>query len=87
MPNALPIILMVIFMAHLAVFSWLAFKHKKSYHILAVITFLLLLFSSAQRNWWPGMTPYGWPLDDYMRWGAWAFTVLALVFFIRHKWR
>ncbi len=87
MPNSLLIALIVIFAIHLVVFSRLAFKHKKDYHILLAITFFLLVSYNAQRLWWPGFELFGRPLYDYSRYGAWTATVLAMAFFIRHKWR
>ena len=85
MPTQFIIILLVVFMVHLAVFFRLTLRHKRSDFLLATIAFLALVLSTALRQWWPEIGLGGHGLHAWLRVLAWAATAAAAFVFIKNK--
>ncbi len=77
--------LLFIFIIHLAAFTRLALKQKKSYQRMAAATFALLAAGYALRIWWPDWQLGGNSLHTGFRHAAWISSGATLLLFLRRK--
>ena len=85
MSELLTIGLLIIFLVHLAAFTWLTFRHKRSDYLLASLAFLALVLSTAVRTWWPDLDLRGQDLHVWLRALGWIATAAAAFLFIKYK--
>lgn len=64
--------LLVVFGVHLVAFTALWFRRRHGYYIALVVTFSLLLASVGLKLWGAAPLIADRPLDEWLRFGAWA---------------
>ena len=75
--------LLFVFALHLAIFARLYLRHKRAFHGLVALTFVLLLISHSLRLGWPSATLSGIGLSWYPRVVAWILGAAGTAFLLR----
>jgi hypothetical protein len=78
-------LLLAIFLLHLLVFGRLALWSRRGYHQSLVLVFICLIAMISLRLWAPALSLGALPLWYLLRWGAWAFTLVAALLWLRHR--
>ena len=86
MSKAFLVFLLILFGIHLTIFLWLAVQYRKSYHILAAITFVLLLISTGVRLACPEVHLGPYPLFACIKYTAWLATAAAVISYLGHRY-
>ena len=79
-------LLLVIFLIHLAVFARMALRTRRGYHRSLALVFVCLIGMVGLRLWVPNLSLGALPFWYPFRWGAWAFTLLTVVQWLRYRW-
>jgi 4-amino-4-deoxy-L-arabinose transferase-like glycosyltransferase len=78
-------LLLIVFTIHLLIFLRLTFRYRQSQYLLATITFLALVVSSALRLWRPQLNLAGHDPHTWLRFVAWSATAGSAIQVIRKK--
>lgn len=78
MSDWLPWLLMGVFAVHLVAFAMLWFRRRQGYYVALVFTFTFLTLSIGPRL--TGVAPLvmGRPLDEWLRFAAWAAAAISI---------
>jgi hypothetical protein len=82
MPRPLLFALFIIFLVHFFIFLRLSVLRKKVHHILATISFFLLIMFSSTRLWEPRMMLYGHWVYNYFRYSAWCTSAVTFSVYV-----
>jgi hypothetical protein len=75
-------ILLVVFAVHLIAFGVLWFRRRQGYYIALVVTFSLLVASVSLRLWSGAPVIANQPLDQWLRFAAWAAAAVSVTWTI-----
>lgn len=82
MPHWQLIGLLGIFTIHLIIFLRLTVKHRKSYYVLASLSFFLLILSFSLHLWMPALELGGHKVYWYLRVGGWLAAGLSVLLMV-----
>ncbi|MCC6201690.1 MAG: hypothetical protein IT494_01640 [Gammaproteobacteria bacterium] len=85
MPVWLIWFLLIVFVAHLAVFARLALRHRNLRYSLVTLTFVLLVASFSLRLGAPEWTIGRMPVHWMLRYAAWAIAAITISWLIHLK--
>lgn len=72
------IVLLLVFVVHLAAFAWLAIQRRQGYYIALVVTFALLIAAIGVRLTVPNLVLGELPLHSALRYLAWAAAAVSV---------
>ncbi len=85
MPRSLLFSILIIFIIHFVIFLRLSLLRRKAHHVLATVSFLMLIMFSSIRLWAPRMMLFGHPVHIYFRISAWFTSATTLAVYVRNR--